>query len=579
MRQIRDGILALGAVLLLVAASGCDEYTFTGMETQVDTFTQDGDDVSDFFTQDGVSQVDIFEQSGFHQVDAFSQKASAEVDILWVVDNSESMEEEQSNLAGNFDSFISFIDTSRINYHIGVVSTDMDDPAHSGRLQGAPKVIDNDTPNPQAAFAANVQVGISGGGNEMGLFAAHEALSEPLISDPASNAGFLRPTASLAIIFVSDEDDKSFGDVEYFIRFFGTLKGIGNERKVIISAIVGPVPDGCSGADGMARSGDRYHELVQALGETTASICSNAFADDLQQLGLTVASLSRKFELSRDPDPDTVVVRVDAHDGNGFVEIPEDPNTGWRLQLDEKAIYFDGEYVPPPEADIEVEYGNVETVFRLTGRGDPTTLQVRVDEDGDGPAEFVDMVEGTDWLYDAQSNSIRFAFAYVPPLGGVIEVSYSDLRRSFTLSQEVENPESLTVEIDLHDGNGFRIILRDDANGWMFHADSNSILFQGQYIPPLGSELRVTFSNLRWLFPLSQTPLVGSLVVKLDPDGEGPVEESVVPEFDDSTSSPGWLYYGPGEAAPYTNTISFEKTNWPPLGSVLTVSYQPGASS
>ena len=62
MRQIRDGSMALGAVLLLVAASGCDKYTLTG--TQVDTFTQDGEDVSDFFTQDGVSQV--VRQRGAH---------------------------------------------------------------------------------------------------------------------------------------------------------------------------------------------------------------------------------------------------------------------------------------------------------------------------------------------------------------------------------------------------------------------------------------------------------------------------------------------------------------------------------
>ncbi len=568
----------LPVVLIALGFSwGCDETRFIGVEMQVDTFSQDGEDINDFFTQGGSSQVDIFEQSGFHQVDSFTQKASAKVDILWVVDNSASMQEEQINLGNNFNSFISFIETSLIDYHIGVVATDMDDPAFSGKLQGNPKVIDPDTPNPQAAFASNVQVGISGGGNEMGLLAAYDALTEPLVD--SDNAGFLRDDASLAIIFVSDEDDHSYGDVKFYERFFGTLKGVGNERKVIISAIVGDAPDGCSGADGEASYGERYHQVVEAWGESTASICSNNFASELEQLGLTVAGLSRKFTLSKEPDPDTMEVRVDAHDGSGFQVIPEDPDTGWRLQLDVKTIFFDGDYVPPPEATVEVEYGNVEKVFKLSSRGDPTTIKVRVDEDGDGPSDFVEKQQGTDWVYDAQSNSVVFAFDYFPPLDSLVEISYSDLNRSFALSQEVKNPETIKVDIDLHDGNGFRQILRDDVNGWIFNAETNSILFQGQYIPPFGSDLRITYSNLMWLFPLSTPPQVSTIQVVMDSDGDGPAQQQLIPPYDDSSATPGWLYYAPDEAAPYSNTISFEKMDWPPLGSVITVTYAPGTGS
>ncbi len=578
MRQVVGKTVWLLAGLVLLVAPACDETRFVGVETQLDTFTQDGDEVSDFFTQDGSSQVDIFPQSGFHQVDSYTQKASAEVDILWVVDNSASMQEEQVNLGNNFDSFISFIDASLIDYHIGVISTDMEDPNHSGRLQGNPVVIDVDTPNPEAAFASNVQVGITGGGNEMGLLAAYSALTEPLTS--GDNAGFLRDTASLALIFVSDEDDHSYGDIEFYTRFFGTLKGIGNERQVIIAAIVGDEPDGCSGNDGEAAYGERYHLLVDAWGETSASICANDFSAELEQLGLTVAGLSRKFELSRDPDPDTVVVRVDAHDGNGFLVIDEDPTTGWRLQQDVRTIFFDGEYVPPPQSTIEVEYGNVEKVFRLSGRGDPTTLQVRVDEDGEeGAGDFVVKQEGTDWLYDAESNSVVFAFNYIPPLDSLVEISYSDLNRSFSLSHAVENPETLGVSIDLHDGNNFRPILRDDVSGWIYHAESNSILFQGQYVPPFGADLRVSYSNLRWLFPLSQNPAVDTMVVFMDTDGDGPAVEQMIPEYDEGTQTPGWIYYGPDEAPPYSNTISFEMMDWPPLGAVIKVNYVPGAGS
>ena len=45
------------------------------------------------------------------QVDELKQKPAAVVDILWVVDNSESMVQEQASLAANFDRFISGLTT------------------------------------------------------------------------------------------------------------------------------------------------------------------------------------------------------------------------------------------------------------------------------------------------------------------------------------------------------------------------------------------------------------------------------------------------------------------------------------
>ncbi len=324
---------ACAALIALALFSGCDETRFVGIKSQVDTFVQEGEDVIDFFTQTGTMQVDTFEQTGFHQVDTFTQKAAGEVDILWVVDNSSSMGEEQANLANNFTSFMTHIDQSLIDYHIGVISTDLDDPAHSGKLQGNPKIIVRG-PNAVTEFAANVQVGTTGGGNEMGLLAAHEALTEPLLS--TDNAGFLRTAASLAIIFVSDEDDNSYGGMDFYVRFFGSLKEVGNENDVIITAIVAPnpIPGGCEAYN----PGTRYSDLVTELGGTSASICDTDFGTTLQQLGLTVAGLARKFVLSREPDPDSVVVRVD--EGTGFVEIPEFNNQGeanWKLELIEEA--------------------------------------------------------------------------------------------------------------------------------------------------------------------------------------------------------------------------------------------------
>lgn len=554
----------LGTIVLLVCA--CDDTRFIPKRLQMDTFTQEGRDLEDLFTQTGETKVDQFDQNGFHQIDSFSQKAAAEVDILWVVDNSASMSEEQINLGSNFDSFIAFIAESQISYHIGVISTDMEAPTHSGKLLGNPKIITNTTQNPAASFSQNVRVGITGGGNERGLLAAHEALSPELLA--ADNAGFLRDSASLALIFVSDEDDHSFGAVEFYARAFHIMKGIGNDRRVIVAAIVGPTPAGCTGATGAAAAGARYLSFIDQVGGTKASICSNTFSADLAELGLTVAGLARRFELSREPDWSTVEVRV-----NGQV-VPMSPDQGWRYDPNSLTIYFDGQYVPPPQATIEVEYSNVDKAFKLGHQVNPSTLEVRVDEDGDGPAQAALREEGIDWLYDPEGNLIVFAFDYVPPLGSRIEVSYTELETEFTLSEIVENPQTLAVEVDLHDGQGFRPVLEDAANGWIYYPETNQILFKGNAVPLQGWTLRVRYSNLDWLFTLSLEPLESSLSVKQDADGDGPELQKEAPRNKDGGPA-GWIYYPIASPDPYSNAISFEKTTWPATGTVITVRYTP----
>ncbi len=298
---------------------------------------------------------DLFFPEGAVQKDTFVQKASAKIDVLWIVDNSASMQQEQANLAANFNAFISVVEDSEVDYQIGVTSTDVD--LHGGSLLGSPKIIVPGT-NAESQFAANVQVGIDGGGHEQGLLAAHTALSEPMIS--SGNAGFLRADAALAMIFVSDEDDHSFGMITYYRRFFEQLKGVGNENRVMAAAIVGDQPDGCSNpSTGSAAAGTRYHQLAQAVGGNIGSICSDDFGATLNQMGLTVAGLDRKFTLSdTNPDANSVTVMVDGQPKE------QDWETGWWYE--DGIISFNGSYVPPPGAVIEVSYKHPQREFLLS---------------------------------------------------------------------------------------------------------------------------------------------------------------------------------------------------------------------
>jgi hypothetical protein len=172
----------------------------------------------------------------------FPQTPEKDIDILFMVDNSNSMAEEQKNLTENFPKLIDALRTPKLgdkipNVHIGVITSDLGAGDYNlpsceatggdgGKLQAAPKVagctppsepyisyiegvtnIQSDTADPveqvKQAFQCIAEVGTGGCGFEQSLESARKALS------PGVNPGFVRPDAYLAIVLITDEDDCS----------------------------------------------------------------------------------------------------------------------------------------------------------------------------------------------------------------------------------------------------------------------------------------------------------------------------------------------------------------------------------
>ncbi len=291
---------------------------------------------------------------GPRQTDLFAQERAV-VDVLWIVDNSASLSNERDRLATQFHRFLSVLVQADVDYHVGVTSTDLTTPsADRGRLRGDPRFIDPSTANPDlvfeqaVSFPDDLQIRL-----EEGLAAMSTALTAPLIG--GFNAGFLRDEAALAIIVVSDEDDGSLGTVDQYVRFLSSIKGPGREVNVSLSAVVGPEPDGCVAPGeerifgARAQSGDRYLEVARRTNGLIESICTADFAPFVEELAITLAGLRRFFPLSAPPGT-TVHVFVDG------VEIPMSATMGWVLRADRRGVEFPGAYVPPPGAEIRIEY-------------------------------------------------------------------------------------------------------------------------------------------------------------------------------------------------------------------------------
>ncbi len=181
-------------------------------------------------------------------VDGFT--LSYDLDVLFVIDNSASTYDKQTVFAASFPQFVAQLDAlpaGRPNLHLGVVDSTVDigvagfgpgcpvpDPGDDGLLQNTPRVTGclpptghfisdvldssgsrttNYSGSLADAFACIAQVGATGCGFEAQL----EAMKRALDGSRPENAGFIRPTASLAIVFLTDEDDCSAADNSIFM--------------------------------------------------------------------------------------------------------------------------------------------------------------------------------------------------------------------------------------------------------------------------------------------------------------------------------------------------------------------------
>lgn len=299
------------------------------------------------------------------------------IDILWVVDNSFSMETSQNNLATNFRSFINRFESSKYDFQMAVTTTEAwekqfkpnstkallrdgavvsEEPlveTHSGVF-----IMDRNTPNLSNVFATNIKQGIYGNGDERAFESFKQALEEP------GNTNFRREDAFLAVIIVSDEEDFSgstdnFEDAvnrypvsKYhdFLKNYTKADVYGNNFSVNVISVDTPAcQQQLASATFTPKISTRLPALADMSGGVKASICSD-FGSSLQLISDSIIELSAVFKLGREPQLDTMSVVVDG------VKIPEDPENGWTYDATNLTITFHGSSVPGANSNIQINY-------------------------------------------------------------------------------------------------------------------------------------------------------------------------------------------------------------------------------
>lgn len=299
---------------------------------------------------------------------SFNYTATAgygKVDILIVNDNSASMSFEQARLAPRFANFIGDLDSRNIDYRIGMTTTDV---SGAGPLQGGNLISFSGNPyltpkisNRVALFNQEIQrpetlacekfiadwIRNNGGsasatnrpgyaaayaqncpsGDERGIYAANLVVK----NNPNS---FIRSDAHLAVIVVSDEDERSglYGNAGYYLEDYdqpGTLVnnvkntlGADKYNSFSVHAIVvkdqaclnqqnSQILDGYAPTAGLVSGsiGTVYLTFPNAGWGKVADICSSDYTSQLGQIRSKITDNIKDILLSCS-NPQDVVVTV-----------------------------------------------------------------------------------------------------------------------------------------------------------------------------------------------------------------------------------------------------------------------------
>ncbi|MEM7646168.1 MAG: hypothetical protein AAF203_04600 [Pseudomonadota bacterium] len=279
------------------------------------------------------------------------------VDILFIIDDSGSMDTYQRKLAENSKLFIDqFFKSKFINFHIGVTTASVDIPdsvAGDGKLHlvDGYTYVDRTTADKEIVLAKMLNVGISGLWQEE-FFSIHQlALSPGMLQ--GFNQGFYRDAAQLAIFVLTDTEDQSQFSAQSSYDFLLDLKDQDDTKLHYVAAII---DDGasCTGEAERPRKIKQMIELHDTRGYQM-DLCKNDYGSDMAQVAANLVRAVSTIYLEELPDVRTLKVTY------GDIVIPNDRDKGWVYDADLNAIYLSPniEILDPKPQELSITFESV----------------------------------------------------------------------------------------------------------------------------------------------------------------------------------------------------------------------------
>ncbi len=269
------------------------------------------------------------------------------VDILFIIDDSGSMQSHQNNLSTNIDLFIAELsNNSVLDWRIGVTTSSWNGTGY-GSLTGTPAFVDKNTANFKSILKNNLLVGTWGDPNEVFIETAAGATSSVNLAGP--NKSFFRQDALLVIFFITDTEDQ--GVVTPANAFSSLVSFKNGDPKKLVSYAVLADPNNCEG-EGVQPT--LIREFLRLTNGKEFSLCDPKFGQNLASIANDILDkIEMVIRLRQRPVVSTITVQF------GTQTIPNDPAVGWVYDPIRNVIIIskDLELKPEPKGtQLEVKF-------------------------------------------------------------------------------------------------------------------------------------------------------------------------------------------------------------------------------
>lgn len=263
---------------------------------------------------------------------AMLKAENKKVDIILVIDDSGSMENDSAHLASKLSGFVQNLDTSQLDWQMCLTTTaaakfDGDSLPWSGVSSATNWIVNKDTSNLSNVFTttvSNITFGGSNTGDERGIKSLNRHLAKK------SQNGCYRPGAALSSIVISDEDERSVGGdpalssnsqyapletldlPETYTAAVQSSLSIAGAPVALTShsIIIKPGDSACHTAQGNGHYGKIYERLSTMTNGKVGSICAADFTSTLDQFAEQIVKSTHAVQLLCPPYNSAVQISV-----------------------------------------------------------------------------------------------------------------------------------------------------------------------------------------------------------------------------------------------------------------------------
>ncbi len=263
------------------------------------------------------------------QTDTFGFDARFVLDMVLVLDDSPSFAKQHAHTRLELNRMSTWVSSYRAsgNIRVGVTTTDVTSNGPQGRFRTTDAGVRwaaADDSSFSSTFDELTRLTTTGAEHQSCIEAAARAVTEPLASDPQTNAGFRRAGGVLSVVCITDDIEHSASAATWRAQ----LQSLDAGQRFSYS-VVGPFDSTCV-VDALDDGGTHAANVTPFSG-ITSDICRPW---ELYGLGGGPQGQRTTFYLSSTPVPSSLAVVFDG------VTLPRQPG-GWRYDAASNAIIVD----------------------------------------------------------------------------------------------------------------------------------------------------------------------------------------------------------------------------------------------